>query len=118
MSNVDAEDNYTKAEKLAAPIKYIGISFLAAVVANLFFIGLFRESPLVYGVIPFNFAYIFCVAWLAKVAYSWFLAIISVVLVVFPVGVIAIMLLAYSRASKQLKELGYKATFTGKVVQI
>src|SRR5690606_15587011 len=108
----------SRATELASPLKYVGITFLLAVIVNVVVILLFRESPLVYTVVPFNLAYVFTVAWLAKVAYSWFMAIITVLLVVFPVGIFIIMLLAYSRASKELKDLGYKTSFSGNLKPI
>ena len=117
MTNVNGETAYGEAEKLAAPIHFVGISLLVAVVANIVVIALFRGSPLVWVVVPFNLAWLFCVAWLANAAYGLFMAIVSVASIVFPVGVFIIMLLAYNRASKRLKELGYKVTFTGKLVQ-
>lgn len=116
--NTVIDESRIRAVKLAASIKYVGVTFLAAIVANLIFLGMFRESPLVYAVVPFNLAYIICVAWLARVAYGWFMAAITILLVIFPVGIFIIMLLSYSRASKELKVLGYKSGFTGKLVEI
>ncbi|PKM29501.1 MAG: hypothetical protein CVV07_10425 [Gammaproteobacteria bacterium HGW-Gammaproteobacteria-11] len=111
MSTSDSADG--RAEQLALPIKYVGITFLQAILANVIVILFLQESPLVYAVIPFNLAFVFAVAWLAKVAYSWFMAIITVLLVLFPLGFLIIMLLAYNRASKELKNLGYKVGFSG-----
>lgn len=116
MNKNDSAEN--RAMQLASPIKYVGITFLLAVIVNLVVISLFRESPLVYAVVPFNLTYVFTVSWLAKVAYSWFMAIITVLLVVFPVAVFVIMLLAYNRASKELKDLGYKSSFSGSLKPI
>lgn len=117
MNEVAMDNSYKEAEVLAQPIKYLGLTFLVAIIANLIFVGLFIDSPLMYAVIPFNLAYIFNVAWLARVSYGWFMAIISVVLVVFPIGVFLIMLLALNRASKRIKALGYKAGFTGNLTR-
>ena len=116
MSNNDSAES--RATQLASPIKYVGITFLLAVVVNVVVISLFRDSPLVYAVVPFNLAYVLAVSWLAKVAYSWFMAIITVLLVLFPLGVIIIMLLAYNRAVKELKNLGYKSSFSGNLKPI
>lgn len=116
MSKNDSAES--RAMQLASPIKYVGITFFLAVIVNVVVISLFRESPLVYAVIPFNLAYVFTVAWLAKVAYSWFMALITMLLVVFPVGVLIITLLAYSRASKELRNLGYKSSLSGNLKPI
>lgn len=112
------EQSHRRAAQLALPIKYVGITFLAAIAVNAIIILLFRGSSLVYAVIPLNVAYILSVAWLAKVAYSWFMAVITILLTVFPVGILVIMLLAYSRAAKEIKELGYKTGFSGNLEQI
>lgn len=112
---MNTENDDVRAKKLATAMQYTAISFLAAVIANLLFIALSVGEPLVYGLIPFNLAYIFCVAWLAKVTYGWLMAVISVVLVLLPVGVLVIMLFAYTRARTLLQRLGYKVTCLGKV---
>ncbi|HDZ55885.1 MAG TPA: hypothetical protein ENI17_15810 [Pseudomonas xinjiangensis] len=116
MSTTD--QTHRRATQLTLPLKYVGIIFMVAIVVNAVVIFFFRGSPFVYAVIPFNLAYIFSVAWLAKAAYSWFMAVITVLLTVFPVGVLIIMLLAYSRATKELKELGYKPSFSGNLKEI
>lgn len=109
---------HDRATQLALPIKYVGMTFLAAILVNTIVILWFLEPPFVYAVVPFNVAYVVAVAWLAKVSYSWFMAVITILLVVFPVAVLVIMLLAYSRASKELKGLGYKSGFWGNLEPI
>lgn len=109
MANVPPD----RAAQLALPIKYVGITFLAAVLANVVVIAFLQDSPLLYLVVPFNLAYVLAVAWLAKQAYSWFMAIITVLLIVVPIGVLVVMILAYSRAANELKSLGYKSGFSG-----
>ena len=98
-------------------VRLLSYPLVAAIVVNAIIILLFRGSSLVYAVIPFNVAYILSVAWLAKVAYSWFMAVITILLTVFPVGILVIMFLAYSRAAKEIKELGYKTGFSGNLEQ-
>jgi uncharacterized protein YqhQ len=110
---IEEKSTSNRAMQLASPLKYTGITFFLAIAASLVIALFFNGTPLVYLLVPINLAYIFTVAWLAKVAYSWFMAIITVLLVVFPAGVFIIMLLAYSRAAKELKELGYKVSFLG-----
>src|SRR5262245_26054058 len=54
MINVIGESGYDEAKRLAAPIHFVGISLVVAIAANVIVFALFRGSPLVWVVVPFN----------------------------------------------------------------
>ncbi|WP_374679682.1 hypothetical protein [Hydrocarboniphaga effusa] len=97
-------ENETKRKKMSRALQITGIT-LALMVAVYVVIYAFKlEAPLIYAVVPFVIAYWLSVVWLSVLAYSWFMGAIAFVSPILPGSTFVIMLLAYSRASRFLKQ--------------
>lgn len=107
-----------QATKIAQRLRYVGISFVGAVVSYALFLYLSPGLFVVFVALPFYIVYVVCVAWLSEITHNSIIAIITILLAMVSIGVFIIMVLSCCRAVKELKKLGYKPSFTGKLIKI
>lgn len=102
--NESAEAVGEKRRKLQLALRYTGVSLLLMVMSYMGVYAAGIKDSLLYVVVPFVFAYWLSVVWLVGLSYSWFMGTVAFLSILLPPLVFVIMLLAYSRAVKYLKE--------------
>lgn len=110
-------DNKEKITKLSSAIKFLNLSFLLMVFVYVAIYAFAWDTIFMYAAIPFVLAFWISVIRLSSISYGLVMATVSIFAILFPPGLILIMLLSYSRAVHFIKQEGLKISFMGEVVE-
>lgn len=102
------QEEYGRASELSKAIDAVAISFIIGVIANMLVLLFFKDTIIAYAVIPFNLAFVLCVAWLSKCNYGWTIGCLTVISIFIPIITIFICLLSLNSSLKELKENGFR----------
>lgn len=105
--------SFDEAKRVARAIGLVGISLLLCICVLLIAFKILEEAPLFYLIAPFIIVFLLSLGWLTRLLYSWALAAVVALSVIFPLIALVMLFLCYKKGFKLLKENGYKASFIG-----